>query len=337
MDLFRQDRLAGTLLGAAVNDASGVVAVHSGLLAAALGRELSLERDPEGDAADPARIASSFRRALVGWSLRHPWMADVDTLHACGCIALGMHRTGTTAPTSGAAMRAAIVGAAMPFHPERRRAVGRAVAEITHADERSIEAALFVAEVAAACVLAPANGDRTSFVDRARSVVRSPELAVALHYALDLVEKKVTMDLAARELGTSNDAAEAIPLAAFAFARFGDSPEAAMDHVAAGVGNHARACRAILGAWLGTLSGAACLPWNRVARLREGPFGPARLRELAAIVTEGACLPRPVSGIPRIVLCPDASIAPPPAPSLAAPGASRGEDAGVGVMQKATR
>ena len=275
MDLFRQDRLAGTLLGVATNDGNSVATVQSGLAAAAL-----------VTASEPERVATGFRGALVGWSLRHPWTADADTLHAAGCIALGLRRSGTLSPTSGAAARAAIIGAAMPYDVDERLAVGRALAEITHADPRSVDAALFVAEVAAACVLAPANGDRVSFVDRARWVVRSPELVVALHFALELVEKKVTMDLAARELGIGNDATEAVPLAAFAFMRFGDSLDVAMEQFTRAVTpTRARASQAILGAWVGTLSGAACLPWERIACLREGPFGPTRLRELAALLS----------------------------------------------------
>ncbi|WP_394833876.1 ADP-ribosylglycohydrolase family protein [Pendulispora rubella] len=286
MDLFRQDRLAGTLLGVAANDAldgNGVATVQSGIAAAALATA----------SASPEQTATAFRGALVGWSLRHPWTADADTLHAAGCIALGLRRSGTLSPTSGAAARAAIVGASMPYDVDERLAVGRALAEVTHADPRSVDAALFVAEVAAACVVAPANGDRSSFVERARWVVRSPELVVALHFALELVEKKVTMDLAVRELGIGNDATEAVPLAAFAFMRFGDSLDVAMEQFAPAAGSQGRAARALLGAWIGTLSGAACLPWGRVGRLREGPFGPTRLRELAAMLATRADDPEP--------------------------------------------
>jgi len=306
MDLFRQDRLAGTLLGAAVNDASGIAAAHSGLVANALVRE---RLHDGGDGVGAAQVASSFRRALVGWALRHPWMADADTLHACGCIALGLRRTGTTSPSSGAAMRAAIIGAAFPSDANRRSTVGHAIAEVTHSDPRSIDAALFVAEVAAGCVISPANGDRATVVDRARSVVRSPELVVALHYALELVDKKVTMGLAARELGVSNEATCAVPLAAFAFVRFGDTPRTVMDQFDAAVGIHARASRAILGAWIGTLLGGACLPWNDLARLREGPFGPNQLRSLAASLSEHApaatlaeVIPEPVAPRPDLRL-----------------------------------
>ncbi|WP_394844353.1 ADP-ribosylglycohydrolase family protein [Pendulispora brunnea] len=296
MDLFRQDRLAGTLLGVAANDAidgNGVATVQSGIAAAAL-----------ATASSPEQIATAFRGALVGWSLRHPWTADADTLHAAGCIALGLRRSGTLSPTGGAAARAAIVGAAMPYDVDERLAVGRALAEVTHADPRSVDAALFVAEVAAACVLAPANGDRSSIVERARWVVRAPELVVALHFALELVEKKVTMDLAVRELGIGNDVTEAVPLAAFAFMRFGDSLDIAMEQFAPAVGTPsraapqagpgARASRAILGAWIGTLSGAASLPWGRISRLREGPFGPTRLRELAASLATLTADPEPL-------------------------------------------
>ncbi|WP_394824056.1 ADP-ribosylglycohydrolase family protein [Pendulispora albinea] len=310
MDLFRQDRLAGTLLGAAVNDASGVAAAHAGLVANALSRA---RLHDGGDGAGADQVASTFRRALIGWALRHPWAADADTLHACGCIALGLRRTGTSAPTSGAAMRAAIIGAAFPFDVNRRCAVGHAVAEVTHTDPRSIDAALFVAEVAAGCVLSPANGDREALADRARGMVRAPELVVALHYALELVEKKVTMGLAARELGVSNDATSAVPLAAFAFVRYGDTPRTAMEQLDTVVGVHARAPRAILGSWMGTLLGGACLPWNQVARLRDGHFGPTHLRTLAADLSEH---------VPAALLVQELAGSDPPVPGSSAPVSS---------------
>jgi len=312
MDLFRQDRLAGTLLGAAINDASGVAVAHSALVAASIAHP------------SPAHAASSFRRALVGWSLRHPWSADADTMRACGSTALGLRRTGVLSPTSGAAMRAAIVGAAMPFDIERRRALGFALAEVTHGDARSVDASLFVAEVAAACAILPANSDRGAILDHARSMVRAPELVVALHYALELVDKKITMALAARELGVGNAAIEAVPLAAFAFVRFGDSPRVAMDHFTAAVGIHARASRAILGAWMGTLLGGACLPWDKVARLREGPFGPNRLYALAASLD--AAYPLPERPLPA---APAAKSEPPPA-STPSPKGEAGSPASFG-------
>ena len=43
---------------------------------------------------------------------------------------------------------------------------------------------------------------------------------------------------------------------------------------------------AIVGAWLGALKGEAGLPANLIARIDNGPFGPAHLRRLADALSD---------------------------------------------------
>lgn len=272
MRILREDRLAGTLLGVAVGDPDGVAAPHGALVASLFASHPS---------EDASRVAARFRTALLAWSLRHPWSADACTVRVCGSIALGLNATGVRSPTAGAAPRSTVAGAFLAHEPERRRVTVRALAEVTHADRCSVEAASFAGEVAALAALSSANRDRILLLDRARSVVRAPDLIVRLHLALELAEKKLPTDLAARELGTGALAVEAVPLAAFAFARFGDSPRDALAQLARVPGAHARVSGPLVGAWVGTLLGASCLPWEALARLADGELGASRLRELA--------------------------------------------------------
>jgi ADP-ribosyl-[dinitrogen reductase] hydrolase len=302
----REDRLAGALLGTAIGDPYGICVPHAALIAKVIARVT--------DQPAAAKVmASRFGNALLAWSLRHPLAADASTVQACGSMALGFRRTGGRTPSAGAAARSAIVGAYFADDVPLRRDTARAFAEVTHTDPCSVEAAVFVAEIAAACALSPINRDRIALLDRARSAVRTPELVVQLHLAMELADKKATMDLAAREIGLSSLAVEAVPLAAFAFARFGDSARTAFGQFHALSPAEPHASRAIVGAWSGTLLGAACLPWEMLARLPNNDFDSIVLRglaaELAAKETHGA-LPRTEDFVEQASLWPKHSAHP---------------------------
>ena len=57
-------------------------------------------------------------------------------------------------------------GSSSTTGPSERRAFGRALAEVTHRDERAVEGALYVAELAAACARSSARYDRRSAARR---------------------------------------------------------------------------------------------------------------------------------------------------------------------------
>ena len=151
--VMNTDRLAGTLLGTALGDALGLPA--EGMSAAAIARRFgrvdrfrllgrtgyvsddteqaalvaqALARYPD----DPEECVRDFRRSMLGWFCRLPFGVGLGTVRACTRIALGLSSSGVMAAGNGAAMRAAIVGVFFRDHPERRHAVGRALAEVTH-------------------------------------------------------------------------------------------------------------------------------------------------------------------------------------------------------------
>lgn len=311
------DRLAGTLLGTALGDALGLPC--EGMSARAIARRFgtidrfrllgktgivsddteqsaliaqSLARFPD----DAAGCARAFRRSLLGWFCRVPWGVGRATVRSCARIGLGLKPSGVMSAGNGAAMRAAVVGVFFQDRPRERREFGRALAEVTHRDERAVEGALYVAEMAAACARAPAGGSMRSFPDVARLVVSHPELGAAIDRAVELASEGADMPTAARACGTSGFVVETIPFAAFAFLRYGDDPLQALSR-AIGAGGDSDTIGAILGGWLGALHGEPGLPADLIGKIHDGPFGPTHLRALAtclAEVREGRS-----SGVPR--------------------------------------
>lgn len=297
------DRLRGTLLGTALGDALGLPA--EGMSARAIARRFgrverfrllgrtgfvsddteqaalvaqSLARSPD----DCVRCVHAFRRSLAGWICRLPWGVGRATVRSCVRIGLGMNPSGVISAGNGAAMRAAIIGSFFHDRPASRRAFGRALAQVTHRDDRAVDGALYVGDLAALCA-------RGSVADRAvqqltaRALVSNPELAAALDRAAALARKGASIAEAAEACGTSGFVVHSTALATFAFLAFGDDPlEALVQSISAGGDTDSIA--AIVGGWLGALHGESGLPGALIARIHDGPFGPTHLRAL------GSCL-----------------------------------------------
>jgi len=251
----------------------------------------SLVRHP----ADLDRCVEAFRKSLLGWFCRLPWGIGWATLRSCLRIALGIHPSGVESAGNGAAMRAAILGVFFHDQPEARQAFGRAIAEVTHRDERAIEGAIYVAEMAAACVGSPLDSPRHVIQLEARQVVRSPQLGSALDQAQDLAGKGLSTHEAAKTCGTSGFVVHTVAFATFIFLRYGDDPLFALTE-AANAGGDTDSIAAIVGGWLGALQGARQMPGELLDRIHDGPFGPTHLRALGAAlfqVREGEPCPFP--------------------------------------------
>lgn len=294
------DTLAGTLLGTALGDALGLP--MEGLTAAGIARRFgSVDRfhligrtgfvsdDTEQSALvaqslawhpdDPDACTRAFRRSLLGWFLRLPWGIGFGTLRACLRIAVGISPSGVKSAGNGSAMRAAVIGTFFRGDPEARRTFGTRLAEVTHTDPRAVQGALFVAEVAAACAGGPGIGPDAA-VTAARGVVTDAELGTAIDRAVALAGAETSPDVAAAEINTSGFVIHSVPFATFCFLRYGlDSLKAITVCIEAGGDTDTNA--AIVGAWVGTLHGAAALPAYLTERIQDGPFGPTHLRALA--------------------------------------------------------
>ena len=241
----------------------------------------SLARHPD----DVDACVRAFRRALFEWFCRLPWGIGLGTLRSCLRIGLGVTPSGVMSAGNGAAMRSGIVGVFFHDQPERRREFGRALAQVTHRDERAVEGALFVAEVAACCAQCPSDVLRRTCLDQARRVVTDPQLGVAIDRAVDLASQGTDLQEAARVCGTSGFVVHTVPFATYCFLRYGDDPMRALTE-AISAGGDTDSIGAILGGWLGSLHGETGLPADLIRRIHDGPFGPTHLRALAVCLAQ---------------------------------------------------
>ena len=197
-----------------------------------------------------------------------------------------------------AAMRAAIVGF---FHdqPEARLEFGRALAQVTHRDDRAVEGALFVAELAACLVNVPSSGSWERTVVLARRVVTNSKLDSALERAVQLASEGVSTECAARMCGTTGFVLHTVPFATFCLLRYGGVPAALAEAISAAGAIPTRS-RRFWGAGSGALHGVHGLPVSLIARIHDGPFGPSHLIALASCLSKlRDKVDCPIPAIPR--------------------------------------
>ncbi|MEM7674750.1 MAG: ADP-ribosylglycohydrolase family protein, partial [Myxococcota bacterium] len=240
-----------------------------------------------------------FRRSMVGWFARLPFGIGFGTLRACIRMALGFRVSGVRSAGNGAAMRAGIIGAVVFKNTRQRRALGQALASVTHTDARAIQTALFVAEVSAGAVHSSASP--SSLLETAKTALSSKELIDAVERALDMAASDASIADAARQLGNTGFAVHTNGLCTFCFARAKNPLEGVEMAIAAGGDTDTHA--AIVGGWCGALYGRSAWPENLVRRLFDGirprsnnrsvPFaGPRHLRGLASALARGTPPPR---------------------------------------------
>jgi ADP-ribosyl-[dinitrogen reductase] hydrolase len=310
------DRLAGTLLGVALGDALGLPC--EGMSARSIARRFGIvdrfrllgqtgfvSDDTEQAALisqslahyphDQEACVRAFRRALLGWFCRLPWGVGLATVKSCIRIALGVTPSGVVSAGNGAAMRAAIIGVFFNDRLEQRLTFGRTLAQVTHRDERAVEGALFVAELAANLSHVSADRSWERCVAEARTVVTHTELGAALDRAMQLAIEGVSTADGARVCGTTGFVLHTVPFATFCLLRHGGDPMRALSEAIGGAGD-TDSIAAILGGWLGALHGPHGLPPALIARIHDGPFGPTHLRALASCLCQvrvGADCPVP--------------------------------------------
>lgn len=306
------DRLAGVLLGTALGDALGLP--FEGLTGERVRRRIAgvdrfhlfgntgfVSDDTEqaalvaqaliGAGSDTSRCVRLFRRSMMGWFARLPFGIGGATLRACLRMMVGFARPGVKSAGNGAAMRASIIGAHHADDATHRREIGRVIASVTHTDERAIESALYVAEVAANAVLADSSSEPIGIIKESTDVLTCLQLTDAVSHALELARGGASLETAAAELGTSGFVIHSMGLCTYCFARHGAVPMLAID-AAVRAGGDTDTHAAIVGSWTGALHGAAALPPNLLAKIHDGPFGPTHLRGLAAALASTNPAPR---------------------------------------------
>jgi ADP-ribosylglycohydrolase len=290
------------LLGTAVGDALGLpfeglsaseVLRHGGRLDRFMlaGRTGFVSDDTEQSAlvlqsvlaarGDVREATRRFRWALLGFFLRLPFGIGLATLRACLRILFGCARSGVRSAGNGAAMRAAVLGALYADDEPKRRAMTRALAQVTHTDPRAVDGALYVAELAALCANEPAQ-DRGTLALRALKVVRDRELSEAIEGAVLCAGS----EHAGEERANRGYVVDTLALCTLVFVRSG---HAYLSGVRAVVreGGDADTNAAIVGAWLAILHGPESVPRELLLSLAGGPFGVSHLHELADAVASG--------------------------------------------------
>jgi ADP-ribosylglycohydrolase len=232
---------------------------------------------------DSGAATKAFKLAMLGWFSRLPFGVGRATSQSCLKMLTGAKETGINSAGNGAAMRAAIIGVFYHDNQPYRLKIGKSIACSTHLDQRAIDGALFVAELAAAAYTNRNSHDpnrRYQSFDSAISVVQESSLRQALDLARNLAQQQANIQTAAQELGCSGFVNHSVALAAFAFLRWGDDTLAAIQWtIKAGGDTDSNA--AIVGAWCGALLGEQGLPANLIDKINDGPFGPSHLRQLA--------------------------------------------------------
>jgi ADP-ribosyl-[dinitrogen reductase] hydrolase len=238
-----------------------------------------------------------LRRSLIGWFWRLPFGIGLATIKACLKMTLGLRRSGARSAGNGAAMRAAIVGAYLNDQPERRRALGRTLAMLTHRDERAIQAALFVAEIAAAASVtqrskAISSTDRLALVEQAMGRLTQKQLIAAIERGVDCAIKGLAPIDAAAQLGNSGFCIHSVAICSHCFAH-ADLMTDPLDPIRRAIlcGGDTDTHAAIVGGWVGALCGARALPSSLLQKIEDGPFGPSHLLKLAKALAFGGSPP----------------------------------------------
>jgi len=302
--------LAGVLLGTATGDALGLymeglsAKTISNWFPAAIDRyylvgNIGFVSDDTEQAAllaqslarypnDVNRATQAFKVAMLGWFSRLPFGVGRATSQSCLKMLTGAKVTGIQSAGNGAAMRAAIIGVFYHNNKEYRLKVGESIARTTHLDQRAIDGALFVAEMAAAAYANRSSHDqdcRNRCFDEAIAVVKEQSLLAILNSARQLSDEQAPLEIAAPKLGCSGFVNQSVALATFSFLRWGNDTLTALQW-AIRAGGDTDSNAAIVGAWCGALMGEAGIPSKLIDRINDGPFGPSHLRNLALALAD---------------------------------------------------
>ena len=206
-------------------------------------------------------------------------------------VAIGAVMPSAKEAGNGAAMRAGVLGVVFASDGESRQRWGRALAALTHRDERAIEGALFVAEVCARASTSR-SASRAGWIREAASVLRDERLVAAAHEGLLLAERGVELDEAAELVGTTGYIVHSVALCSYAFVRGENEPALETLERVVRMGGDTDTHAAIVGGWIGAERGVGAWPPSFIANLDDGPFGPTHLRRLAGALAHGQPLPR---------------------------------------------
>jgi ADP-ribosyl-[dinitrogen reductase] hydrolase len=297
-----EDRLQGVLLGTAVYDALGLAAEN--LSPATIQRSIPLNRysiikdrgivsdDTEHSVlaaltildskADQSRAREIFSAHLRRWMLGLPLGAGKATVRASVKSLLGIKASGTNSLGNGGLMKAPILGAYFANDREKRTGFVKAISSVTHASPVAIQAARYVAEIAADCMRQSANNcTPLSIINTSKNVLSDPALTAAVEKALALVRLPEEKADPVATLGNSGFLVHTVGLTTYFFARYASDPARGVEAIIR-CGGDTDSNAAILGGWFGALHGTSYIPPHLIATLEQGPYGRTVLLGLGA-------------------------------------------------------
>jgi len=329
MNLSKEDRIQGVLIGTAVGDALGLPA--EGLSARRIARRWPnrwrmnllfskgmISDDTEhtlmvaqallAAPADASAFQQQLARKLRWWLLGLPAGLGMATLKACLKLWLGVPpaRSGINSAGNGPAMRSAVIGVFFADDPQRRKAFVAASARLTHRDPRAEIAALAVAETAALLF----QGRADEILDVLPTQGANEEWQRLCHQLVQALAAGWSVREFARALslenGVSGYALHTVPIAIYAALRHGEDFEAALIS-ALECGGDTDTVGAIVGALVGARVGTNGIPPQWVDGIADWPRSIPLLRKVAQQLSlphgEGRPVPYFLPGVvPRNLL-----------------------------------
>lgn len=229
-----------------------------------------------------------FKKALLAWFFTLPFGIGRGTYQACLKIMCGARHTGSRSAGNGPALRAAIIGAYFFDDRDKMQRVVQANAGITHTDPRAIQAAIYVAALAADATNARMLGtelDWPTTCKRHLDIFCDSQMLQATSRAIDLAAKlAVSHRDAAKKIGTTGFAAHALPWVVYNLCKNQSIARAISDTVTGGGDTDSNA--ALVASLIGAARGGTSIPAPLYASIHGGPFGPNELAVLAKLLSK---------------------------------------------------
>lgn len=307
---WREDRLAGALMGTAVGDSLGLpreglapgrasrMFGHDLHHALVLGRGM-VSDDTEhacmvaqallSSEGDPQHFARALAWKLRFWALALPAGVGLGTARAIVKLWLGWppSSSGVRSAGNGPAMRAAILGACLGTEPKRLREWVRASTRCTHTDPRAERAAFLVAFAAAqASTRGPSGVDPQAFLAESDAALgdADDELREILDSLAAHLARGASLDEFASFLGLSHGvsgyAYHTVPVALYGWLRHpGDFRTAVAEVIR--LGGDSDTTGAIVGGVAGAGVGLSGIPPDWTRGLVEWPRSVSWMKALA--------------------------------------------------------
>ncbi len=237
---------------------------------------------------DPARFTAELARRLRWWFACLPPGVGMATAKACLRLWAGVPpaRAGVASAGNGPCMRAPLLGALIPSDHEARRRLVDASSRLTHRDARALDAARFIARLAAEATLhgpqalAPAPV-RQALDDEAQT----PDVRDAVLRAVDDLDTGIPPAEAMRRCGgpsgVSGFVLQTVPAVVVAVLAEPRSPLAAIE-LCVRAGGDTDSTAALAGAVTGAAAAMpVALPDDLLAGIVDRPLNPDFLRRLA--------------------------------------------------------